>query len=194
YKDSSTVDYVFKVDGMKCNGCIANITKSVQQLPGIANVVVDLEKQQCCVSVISNEGNADVSEIIEAIAKVGYRATLYHSVPPSDSEKIVFNINGMKCGGCSKKVINKVSSIKGVYSVDVDLKQKQATVSVQPSLKIGNEILEAIKSLGYEVSIANSEAEKPSTVVFTEIELEKPEEEIEIKVSDSKEDLKTCEL
>lgn len=38
-------------------------------------------------------------------------------------------VEGIKCGGCAKTVIEKFTAIKGVESVSVDIEQKKVTVT-----------------------------------------------------------------
>ena len=40
-----------------------------------------------------------------------------------------YHVGGMSCGGCATTVKNKLSLVKGVSSVNVDLSKKQAEIS-----------------------------------------------------------------
>ena len=61
---------VFKVDGMMCNHCRANVEKTLQSLQGIDNVDVDLATGTATVT-----GSATDEAIVSAITAVGYKAT-----------------------------------------------------------------------------------------------------------------------
>jgi uncharacterized membrane protein YraQ (UPF0718 family)/copper chaperone CopZ len=61
---------VFKVDGMMCNHCRANVEKTLQSLQGIDNVEVDLATGTATVT-----GSATDEAIVSAITAVGYKAT-----------------------------------------------------------------------------------------------------------------------
>ena len=43
-----------------------------------------------------------------------------------------YGVIGMKCDGCAKTVTEKLSAVKGVEKVVVDLDKKQATVTGKP--------------------------------------------------------------
>ena len=43
-----------------------------------------------------------------------------------------YNITGMKCQGCVNTVTEKLSAVKGVENVKVDLENKQVTIEGKP--------------------------------------------------------------
>ncbi|MFC3932898.1 copper chaperone CopZ [Streptococcus dentapri] len=43
-----------------------------------------------------------------------------------------YQVSGMKCDGCAKTVSEKLSAVKGVESVNVDLEKNQVTIEGQP--------------------------------------------------------------
>lgn len=43
-----------------------------------------------------------------------------------------YEITGMKCDGCAKTVTEKLSAVRGVESVSVDLEKHQATIEGKP--------------------------------------------------------------
>lgn len=59
----------FKVDGMMCNHCRANVEKTLQGLQGIEEVTVDLASGTAIV-----KGDATDEAVIAAITDIGYRA------------------------------------------------------------------------------------------------------------------------
>lgn len=58
----------FKVDGMMCNHCRANVEKNIKALQGVENVEVDLVSG---IAVV--EGNISDDEVIKAIEGIGYQ-------------------------------------------------------------------------------------------------------------------------
>lgn len=60
---------VFKVDGMMCNHCRANVEKTLQSLQGVDNVAVDLAAGTATVT-----GTATDEAIVSAITGIGYGA------------------------------------------------------------------------------------------------------------------------
>lgn len=60
-----------KIDGMSCNHCKQAVEKALSKVPGVKSFSVDLDQGQALVS-----GNPDTQSVIDAINKIGYRATL----------------------------------------------------------------------------------------------------------------------
>ena len=65
-------------------------------------------------------------------------------------QEINLKVEGMKCGGCEKRVINAVLAIEGVKSVEASFAQK--TVKITADSKVNaEEVAETIDNLGFEV-------------------------------------------
>ncbi|PID41362.1 MAG: mercury transporter [Proteobacteria bacterium] len=58
---------IIKINGMSCQHCAASVKEAMEKVPGIANVVVDLEKKQA-----SFDGEPELSAIREAITRIGF--------------------------------------------------------------------------------------------------------------------------
>ena len=61
----------FKVEGMKCGGCVTNVTNAVNELSAVEACSVDLEQGTAVVS-----GAVSTDDVISAITKAGFQATL----------------------------------------------------------------------------------------------------------------------
>ena len=61
---------LFKVEGMMCNHCRANVEKALQQLAGVTSVEVDLTAGTAAI-----EGSVSDEEVINSITGIGYSAT-----------------------------------------------------------------------------------------------------------------------
>jgi copper chaperone CopZ len=61
----------YYVQGMKCNGCIANANKALTDVPGFESAEFDL--QQGTAEVV---GNVDPQAICQALAGAGYPAVV----------------------------------------------------------------------------------------------------------------------
>ena len=55
------------IKGMSCSHCVASTKKALEEISGISNVVVELDKGEA-----SYEGDVDQREIKEAITKIGF--------------------------------------------------------------------------------------------------------------------------
>ena len=76
----------YNVTGMSCAACQARVEKAVDLVPGV---------ESCSVSLLTNsmgvEGNADPRQIIEAIEKAGYGASLIDSNQNSSNQTSIPN-------------------------------------------------------------------------------------------------------
>jgi len=59
----------FKVNGMKCEGCVTNVTNAIRELETIEECSVSLEEGAAVVV-----GNVAVDDVISAITKAGFSA------------------------------------------------------------------------------------------------------------------------
>ena len=60
------------VGGMTCNHCAMHVTKALDGVAGVVRVVeVNLDRGEALV-----EGSADADELVAAVKKAGYRASL----------------------------------------------------------------------------------------------------------------------
>ena len=55
------------IKGMSCQHCVASTKKALEEIPGISNVEVNLEKAEA-----NYDGDVDVSILKEAIQKIGF--------------------------------------------------------------------------------------------------------------------------
>lgn len=56
------------IEGMSCQHCVAATTKALKDIPGVANVHVDLEKNQA-----SYDGDVDKETVTNAITRIGFK-------------------------------------------------------------------------------------------------------------------------
>jgi Cu+-exporting ATPase len=66
-------------------------------------------------------------------------------------ETATFNVPSISCSICSGKIQEGVKTLKGIGSIDVDLKSQSINIEYNPQEIQSNEIREKISSLGYEV-------------------------------------------
>ena len=62
---------LYKVDGMACNHCKANVEKAISDVPGVEAVEVDLAK-----GIAYVRGRHDTASLIESVANIGFEASL----------------------------------------------------------------------------------------------------------------------
>lgn len=64
----------FKSTEMSCQKCAKSITASVNKLPGIADVKIDLDSK--VITVTFDDSKTDVQSVLNAIVEAGYEADL----------------------------------------------------------------------------------------------------------------------
>ncbi len=67
-------------------------------------------------------------------------------------EKITLSISGMHCGHCMKRVSDTLNGLKGVKKATVSLENGTADVEYIPSKITVNEMISAIKAIGFDAS------------------------------------------
>uniref|UniRef100_E6QS90 Putative Copper-exporting ATPase-fragment CopA n=1 Tax=mine drainage metagenome TaxID=410659 RepID=E6QS90_9ZZZZ len=58
-----------QISGMTCNHCVMSVTRTLQKVPGVENVQVDLAEGEAVV-----RGNASVEAMVAAVKATGYGA------------------------------------------------------------------------------------------------------------------------
>ena len=58
------------IKGMSCPHCVASTKKALEEIPGVSNVDVNLEKAEA-----SYDGDVNIDKIKEAIIKIGFKVT-----------------------------------------------------------------------------------------------------------------------
>ncbi len=58
------------IKGMSCPHCVASTKKALEEIAGISNVEVNLEKAEA-----TYNGDVNIEEIKEAIVKIGFEVT-----------------------------------------------------------------------------------------------------------------------
>ena len=89
----------YDVTGMSCAACSAHVEKAVRGVPGVSS---------CNVSLLTNsmqvEGTADVGEIVKAVEKAGYgaslRGTAAHGKQQSSLEKLKAQEEALRDSRC----------------------------------------------------------------------------------------------
>ncbi len=61
-----------KIEGMMCEGCVANVTKALESTEGVESAAVDLKKGT---ATVMHSGVAD-EKLIGAVVDAGFRASV----------------------------------------------------------------------------------------------------------------------
>jgi copper chaperone len=65
-------EVTIKIEGMSCGGCVRNISRALEALPGVTGAEVSLE--QACAVVQYDPAATEVSAIRQAVEDAGFDA------------------------------------------------------------------------------------------------------------------------
>ena len=122
------------VHGMSCASCVGRVEKAVRQVPGVAEVSVNLATERIH---IQPAGPLDTVAVVEAIEKAGYE------VP---SQTLELAVEGMTCASCVGRVERALQKVPGVTAAQVNLATERATVQGSATLEA---LLAALDKAGY---------------------------------------------
>ncbi len=135
--------YSLSLSGLKCMGCAHKVENAL-------NDAFDIRIIQLSPESLQAETNADSDEIIRTIQKLGYDAQLSDNDPVShiSNNHYQFDLSGLHCGNCVKKVRTALEASNDNQNIDIDT-QHLSLVSALPAEKI----VQQIEELGYQASL-----------------------------------------
>ncbi|MBD3388346.1 MAG: heavy metal translocating P-type ATPase [Candidatus Altiarchaeales archaeon] len=148
----------FKVKGMHCAGCAANIEKALKKLDGISSANVNYASEKAYVEFDPDKvGGEDIRKRVE---DAGY------DVEEADNRKLTFKVKGMHCASCAKNTEDALKKLDGVDAV-VNFASERATVNYDP-VKVGyDELKSAVEAAGFEV-VEDEEVEEDEDGEYSE--------------------------
>lgn len=75
----------------------------------------------------------------------------------ADTRTVTFRVEGMTCGGCVIGVRKVLTRIEGVANVEVSYEQQRAVVTYDPAKVTVDQMIAAIKTLGYKATADDAE-------------------------------------
>eukprot|EP00262_Sarcandra_glabra_P007955 TRINITY_DN21107_c1_g1_i2.p2 TRINITY_DN21107_c1_g1~~TRINITY_DN21107_c1_g1_i2.p2 ORF type:complete len:304 (+),score=105.68 TRINITY_DN21107_c1_g1_i2:222-1133(+) len=139
-------EFVYKVF-MHCEGCAKKVKRSLKGFEGVEDVVTDCKSH----TVVVKGKTADPLKVLERIQRKSHRKvellTPLPPKPPAEEPKkeekekpkpeekkeeppvivVVLKVH-MHCEACAQEIRRRIQKMKGVQSVDPDLKSSQVTV------------------------------------------------------------------
>lgn len=68
------MESTINIEGMTCGHCVESVTKALEDLPGVTEVSVLLEKK--CAELFYNKEKVGLSEITKAVEEAGFTVKL----------------------------------------------------------------------------------------------------------------------
>ncbi len=117
---------------MTCASCVKRVETAITKVDGVSDVAVNLATE----SVSLNFRDAEkITEVVRTIEGAGYE------VPTT---KMTFEIDGMTCASCVKRVEDALKTVDGVTDASVNLATESALVEARGNVT-ASELIEAIK-------------------------------------------------
>ena len=170
----------FPVEGMTCAACVRRVEKALDKVEGVEQVAVNLATEKASVTIDPTKVDADALK--QAVEQAGYGvgtiripkplpmampavpAASAATIAPDDPEALTFDIEGMTCAACVRRVEKALAKVDGVAEASVNLATEQARVKIIPGAIIPPDALTgAVEHAGYhatpvirDVAIANA--------------------------------------
>jgi len=144
--DARDVRAVLDIEGMTCAMCVATITEGLEELPGMSEVNVNLATAKASVRFDPNK--VDLAKMIDAVKDRGYEVR---------TERQRLEIDGMTCASCVQTVEGALRGLLGVLSANVNLATNIAMVEYSAGSVMPQEMVRAIKDVGYGASVPEAE-------------------------------------
>lgn len=134
----------FKIEGVRCQACVARIEKAVGKIEGVDSAEVNPVSGVLSVNFDENKLGAD--HIKKEVAALGYGI----EEKKSDLKKSTLKISGMSCQSCVSRIEKKVMELSGVEEINVNLATENGVIYYSKDEIKLSQILQLIGELGYE--------------------------------------------
>ena len=128
------------IQGMTCASCVTHVAHGLEQVPGVAEVQVNLATENATVTF--DNGPVPLTTLVQAVQETGYDVA---------TEKVSLPIGGMTCASCVAHVEEALAQTPGVLSVNVNLATEKASVEYIPTVTGLPDFRRAVADVGYEV-------------------------------------------
>jgi len=135
-----TTDISFPVEGMFCASCVRRVERALEKVPGVAGANVNLATERASVSY--DPAAVSLADLRGAVEKAGY------GIP---AEEFTFDVEGMTCASCVRRVERALEKVPGVQQANVNLATEQASVRLLPGSTSRDDLVRAIEKAGYGV-------------------------------------------
>jgi P-type Cu+ transporter len=139
----------FPIEGMTCASCVRRVEQAIGKVPGVASASVNLATETADVTY---EAAPAPGAVVEAIRQAGYDVA---------AETAEFEIEGMTCASCVRRVEQAIGKVPGVLRATVNLATERATVETAGRLPVTS-IEEAIRGTGYEARRISQAPDAPA--------------------------------
>ncbi|MCG5535490.1 heavy metal translocating P-type ATPase [Ectothiorhodospira mobilis] len=127
------------IDGMGCASCVGRVDEALRNLPGVADVQVNLATEQATVQ--GKEAVPSLEGLRRAVEGAGYGLR---------QRAVVLDVTGMSCASCVSRVQQALEAVPGVEGAAVNLATGQARVVLLDERLTEADLARAVQAAGYE--------------------------------------------
>ncbi|MHA2248379.1 MAG: heavy metal translocating P-type ATPase, partial [Candidatus Hodarchaeales archaeon] len=131
------------ITGMTCASCVSTIENELKKVEGVESVSVNLMTEKAQVQY--NPRITNVDSLVTAVENVGYGA----KDSSLSSHTINLAITGMTCASCVNTIETALTKQDGIIEYNVNLATEKSRVVFDPKYITENQIMNAIKGVGY---------------------------------------------
>ena len=131
---------IIKIKGITCQACVSRIEKKLLKNEYISKASVNFLTNELTIEY--EEISINNSKIIELIKSIGYDVEIPYS-------NVILDIEGMTCQACSLRIEKKISKLKGISKINVNLATNMAEIIFNENQIKLSEIKSSIENLGY---------------------------------------------
>jgi Cu+-exporting ATPase len=127
------------IAGMSCASCVSHVEGALKELPGVANVVVNLATNKATLRY--DPQSVTLEDMRRAVDNVGYGVA---------TAEITLDVRGMTCASCVAHVEGALKELPGVQNATVNLGLGTARVIYVPGSVSISGMKRAVQDVGYE--------------------------------------------
>ncbi|MBA2776212.1 MAG: copper-translocating P-type ATPase [Chloroflexia bacterium] len=150
----TTVEIDFAVDGMTCASCVRRVEQALAKTEGVSDIRVNLATERAHIAI--DPALITVDRLSDAVSRAGYTSgaiTLPSAGRASHIDELTFDIEGMTCASCVRRVEKALDKLDGVQEASVNLATEQATVVFDPDKVQVVTLTNAVEAAGYGASM-----------------------------------------
>ncbi len=135
-------NYIIK--GMSCSSCALKIEKTVNDLIGVEEAIVNFSTE-----ILTITGTVTEDIVKKTLKDLGYEAK-----KKSNLKTINLKLIGISCASCVTKIEKSINNLNGIKKSVVNLATEKTTITYDPQVLKVRDIKEAIVSAGFESKVA----------------------------------------
>ncbi|MDQ3655942.1 MAG: heavy metal translocating P-type ATPase [Chloroflexota bacterium] len=152
---SRPLELDFAVDGMTCASCVRRVEQALDKVDGVQSVSVNLATERAHVAI--NPDIVTVEQLAKTVSNAGYTpGTIalpgaFPDLAPAaePAGEVTFDIEGMTCASCVRRVEVALDKLDGVREASVNLATERATVTFDPAQVQVVTLANAVEAAGY---------------------------------------------